>query len=270
MADAIALKISDIDVSGRSRKTLGDIPGLAGSIERLGLLHPIVVTPEKKLIVGRRRIEAYKLLGFSEIPAHVVKTISELSRQLEAERDENGCREPYTPEEIVHLGARFEELERKAAKERQGRPESPRCGKLPQHEVGKKTRDVVGKAAGVSGRTYEKAKAVVASGDRALIDEMNRTGKVNGVHKKLNPPAEKPRPQYPESDYFNEWLETIRMRSDGIVMAEGGLTELMSRPGWDHGMDGLLHPKLQGIRMTLAKFDKEMEQWRRKRSSKKT
>jgi hypothetical protein len=33
----------------------------------------------------------------------------------------------------------------------------------------------------MSGPTYERAKEVVASGNRKLIDEMNRTGKVNGA-----------------------------------------------------------------------------------------
>lgn len=111
-----------------------------------------------------------------------------LERLFEAERDENTCREPYTPEEFVHLGARFEELEREAAKERQSATRNvgaARPGKLPERERKSDTRDAVGRAAGVSGRTYEKAKAVVESGDRALIDEMNRTGKVNGAYKML-------------------------------------------------------------------------------------
>jgi N6-adenosine-specific RNA methylase IME4 len=192
MAAGGNIPIDSIDVRGRSRKQLGNIAELAASIERIGLLHPVVVTTDNKLVVGRRRIEAFKKLGRKEIPANVAKNIDELNLLLDSERDENTCREAYTPEEAVHLGERFEDLERKAAKERQAHagPSSGKgaktsgSGKLPE-AVKKDTRDAVGKAAGVSGKTYEKAKAVVRSGDRALIDEMNRTGKVNGAHKKL-------------------------------------------------------------------------------------
>jgi ParB family chromosome partitioning protein len=54
------LSISDIKVGKRFRKDLGDIEALKASIEELDLLHPIVITPERKLIAGRRRLEAEK------------------------------------------------------------------------------------------------------------------------------------------------------------------------------------------------------------------
>jgi hypothetical protein len=38
---------------------------------------------------------------------------------------------------------------------------------------------------GMSGPTYEKAKAVIASGDTELIEEMLKRGKINGAHRKL-------------------------------------------------------------------------------------
>ncbi len=41
------------------------------------------------------------------------------------------------------------------------------------------------KVVGMSRPSYEKAKAVVASKDKKLIDDMNRTGRVNGVYKRL-------------------------------------------------------------------------------------
>ena len=186
------LAITDITIGKRHRKDFGDIDGLALSIERLGLLHPVVVDPDNTLIVGERRIRACKKLGWEKIPVRVVKNLSELGRALEAERDENTCRKDFVPEEIVLLGAAFDALERKAAKQRQraggGDKKSAAAkngsGKLPG-AISADTRDVVAKAGGVSGRTYEKAKAVVEAGDRELIDEMNRTGKVNGAFKKL-------------------------------------------------------------------------------------
>ena len=48
--------IADIRIGKRHRQELGDIESLAKSIEMLGLLHPIAVTPAGSLIAGARRI----------------------------------------------------------------------------------------------------------------------------------------------------------------------------------------------------------------------
>src|SRR6516225_7356473 len=58
-----SMAIADITVGARYRKDLGDIEALARSIEEVGLLHPVVVTPDGTLIAGERRIAAYKHLG---------------------------------------------------------------------------------------------------------------------------------------------------------------------------------------------------------------
>jgi hypothetical protein len=43
---------------------IGDLRALAESVEAVGLLHLVVVTPQGRLIAGRRRLEAVKLLGW--------------------------------------------------------------------------------------------------------------------------------------------------------------------------------------------------------------
>ena len=65
--------IADIKIGARYRKDMGDIAGLASSIDAVGLLHPIVVSPAKKLLAGQRRLEACRLLGWTEIPATVLE-----------------------------------------------------------------------------------------------------------------------------------------------------------------------------------------------------
>jgi ParB family chromosome partitioning protein len=52
---------------------LGDIPALAASIRKFGLLRPVLITPDNRLIAGRRRLEACKLLGWKTIPVNVVE-----------------------------------------------------------------------------------------------------------------------------------------------------------------------------------------------------
>ena len=67
------VQIADIKIGARHRKDMGDIAGLADSIDSIGLLHPIVVTPDWTLLAGRRRLEACRLLGWVEIPVTVLK-----------------------------------------------------------------------------------------------------------------------------------------------------------------------------------------------------
>jgi ParB-like nuclease domain len=66
------MEISAIKIGQRHRQDMGDIEGLAQSIAEIGLLHPIVVTPSGKLIAGARRIQAFRKLGRSAIPATVI------------------------------------------------------------------------------------------------------------------------------------------------------------------------------------------------------
>ena len=55
--------IGSIKVKARYRKDLGDIDSLAQSINEIGLLHPVVITADGRLIAGQRRLEACKSLG---------------------------------------------------------------------------------------------------------------------------------------------------------------------------------------------------------------
>ena len=64
--------LARIRVGRRFRKDLGDLRALAASIDDVGLLHPVVVTPQGRLIAGRRRLEAVRLLGRSTVAVHVV------------------------------------------------------------------------------------------------------------------------------------------------------------------------------------------------------
>ena len=68
--------VDSIQVGTRHRLDLGDIAGLAESIEDLGLLHPITVDQDGRLLAGARRLAAYKRLGRTEIPVNIVRTRS--------------------------------------------------------------------------------------------------------------------------------------------------------------------------------------------------
>lgn len=53
----------------RQRRELADVGILADSIRRLGLIHPIVVTRDLRLVAGERRLAACRHLGWHQIPA---------------------------------------------------------------------------------------------------------------------------------------------------------------------------------------------------------
>jgi N6-adenosine-specific RNA methylase IME4 len=181
----IDLAIADITVHGRYRREMGDVAALARSIKAIGLLHAVVVTPDKRLIVGARRLEAVKLLGRSTIPAAVVENLDDLASVLKATAEESTCRKDFTPSEAVSLGAAVEAAYRPVAeaKRRDGRNLPASCGKVDRHS--RETTAVAATASGLRQRTYEKASKVVASGDEELIAEMDRTGRVDGVYRKL-------------------------------------------------------------------------------------
>ena len=72
MADRVVLRpIDSIVVRERFRKDMGDLEALARSIAEIGLLQPIIITPDGQLVVGERRLRACKLLGWRTIPVHV-------------------------------------------------------------------------------------------------------------------------------------------------------------------------------------------------------
>ena len=65
-------RISSIKIGVRHRKDLGDLEKLAESLETVGLLHPIVIDAQNRLIAGQRRLEAAKLLKWKTVAVTVV------------------------------------------------------------------------------------------------------------------------------------------------------------------------------------------------------
>jgi hypothetical protein len=163
--------IADIRIGRRHRRDLGDVDQLAASIAAVGLLHPIVIEADGTLIAGQRRLEACKLLGWTEVPVTVVA----LDNIVRGEFAENTARKDFTLSEAVAIKRALEPVEKAAAKTRMlaGRP----SGKLPQGRAG----DKAAKATGMARRTLEKAEAVVAAAEAEpekfgkLLADMDRT-----------------------------------------------------------------------------------------------
>jgi hypothetical protein len=87
------VRVGDITVTD-GRRPVSDTAWLADSIHEVGLLNPITVTPDLRLIAGRNHLEAYRALGCKEMPV-TIEERGPLAAEL-AEMDENLIRNDLT------------------------------------------------------------------------------------------------------------------------------------------------------------------------------
>lgn len=107
------LAITDIKVDERVRKEMGDIDELANSIRSVGLIQPIVVTRDNKLVAGERRLRALKSIGINVlVHAHTFIYNDEVDElKIKAmECEENIKRKGFTWQEEVIAKKRLLDL----------------------------------------------------------------------------------------------------------------------------------------------------------------
>lgn len=226
--------ITSIRIVDRHRKDLGDLDDLADSIGTVGLIQPIVLTTDRLLIAGHRRVEACRRLGWDTVPAVTAEHLFDAADRLRAERDENTCRKAMTPSELVALGLELEALERPKALARQ-RANHPRPGERADHRESlrsspgggtlegaakraNETASVVSEAVGMGRSNYYKARAIVLAAEdpdepphvreaaQAARRQMDETGSITPAYEAVRaardsspdtvaPPAPKPAPR---------------------------------------------------------------------------
>lgn len=187
--------IDGIKVGERIRKDPGNLAALADSIGRLGLLHPIVVAPTDDLLAGWRRLEAVKLLGWTEVAVSVANDVTDLRDALAIEQEENTERKAFTVSEADAMRRVIEAMERPKAKERQRQAGGSAPGKLP--EPVPRPRDLAGKATGRSASTLRSAAKVIDTANdptapepiralaQSLVERMDATDNVAGPAQEL-------------------------------------------------------------------------------------
>ena len=118
-AESCSIALTEIKVGNRIRTSLSEIEDLAANMRQFGLLQPIVIDTERRLIVGERRYRAAELLEWEKIDVRIVdltKSRTPKTTQLLYEFIENDQRTALTwADEVrgvqtVHksLRARFE------------------------------------------------------------------------------------------------------------------------------------------------------------------
>jgi ParB family transcriptional regulator, chromosome partitioning protein len=187
----IEMPVADIVVGKRHRRDMGDIAALASSIRDVGLLHPVVITPGRRLIAGERRIRALQMLERDSIPV----TIVDLDKIARGEHAENVLRKDFTMTEAVAIKRAVEPLIKAEAKQRkvQGGKLKGKAGANLAHAPKGKTRDLVAKHTGKARTSLAKAEALVAALEaepdnpkiRKLVEAMDKTGRVHAPYRRL-------------------------------------------------------------------------------------
>lgn len=143
--------IDKIVVGNRIRKDFGDIQELADNIKKNGLLNPLTVNGDYKLLAGERRLKACKLLGWSQVDVRMVKSEDE-AQDIDIELSENNVRRNFSGSELAEGIRRQMDIEAEKARERMA--EGGRSGKisLPSGQA----RDKAGEHFGISGKQAQK------------------------------------------------------------------------------------------------------------------
>lgn len=96
-------RVDSITVGRRHHREVGDLKPLTDSIQQIGLLQPVTITPEGVLICGYRRLTAVKRLGWSTLRVWVRSGLSDELSQLLAQHGENATHKPLAALEAAAL-----------------------------------------------------------------------------------------------------------------------------------------------------------------------
>jgi protein gp37/ParB-like chromosome segregation protein Spo0J len=164
--------ISTLRPHPRNHAIYGDTadPDLVASVRAKGVLVPMLITQDGRIIAGHRRWQASKQVGLAKVPVVVFGSTDELAI-LEAVVESNRQR-TKSNEQAAREFQVLAEIERERAKSRMiGAHSGSALGNFPRLETGK-ARDLAARKLGRDGRTMEKASTVVA-----VIDELASDGR---------------------------------------------------------------------------------------------
>lgn len=173
--EIVAVNIDDIVIGERIRKDFSgaELSSLKESIKTDGLLQPIVINQDNKLIAGHRRYICCKELGYETIQARRIETKGELHEAL-IELRENIEREDFSFSEKMKASEIIEPIISKKAEERMKDKEASDLSEF-GIDLGKgKTRDIMGKILNLgAGKTYDQAKKVWEAKDENLLAKLD-------------------------------------------------------------------------------------------------
>lgn len=183
------IKISDIIIeTDRIRDDFYNVENLAEQIKADGQIAPVVIEEGTNILVdGECRIRACRdILGWDEVKYCLVPPMSKEKRDS-LQFNSNEARSNFTMTEKLKYGQRMEESEVKKAEERmkahQYKSNSENSTAVEQISTASepgKTRDIVAKALGISGKQYDKMKFIVAHKEYLTDEEFLKWNRQQG------------------------------------------------------------------------------------------
>lgn len=157
------IQLDTIEVGERLREDLGDLGDLMASIQQYGLLHPVVIDDDRRLIAGHRRLESCRRLGKKQVEVKFLGDLSAEERR-EIELEENVRRKDLTEYERSKKTKELAEVAKKVA-------ETELCGSDP-HKSKRRgrpkeaSRRTAAERTGVDEATIRHAEDHVAAGEK--------------------------------------------------------------------------------------------------------
>ena len=105
------LKLSELKET-KSQRDHGDLSGLKQSIQEVGLINPLTINHNKKLLAGRRRYQVVKELGWKEVDCRILNSKDALT-DFKISIEENLKRKSLTDLEVASAIKDYDELKRK-------------------------------------------------------------------------------------------------------------------------------------------------------------
>jgi len=138
------VKLADIIFEDRAREDYGDLEELKTSITDKGVIQPITLGSDLRLLAGGRRYSACMELGFLTIPAIIRDVVDDIDAR-EIELIENIHRKDFTWQERAKLTAEIDGMQRK---------------KHPVNWSQGKTAELVGLSQGAANKDIQLARAI--------------------------------------------------------------------------------------------------------------
>lgn len=158
------LRIEDIIVDERIRKSLGDIDSLAKDMKVNGQIVPITVRiaddGQYHLVAGFRRMKAMQMNGEETIEAYAIVEDDEEMLLLK-EISENEIRETFTRTERMSYIRRLDEIEGKKAKARMEATQFGSNTVVENSPQPQRARDAVAEQVGISSNTIAREKKII-------------------------------------------------------------------------------------------------------------
>jgi ParB-like chromosome segregation protein Spo0J len=237
----VQVRIADIKIGNRFRKDMGEIDGLAASIDETGLLQPIGITPDHQLVFGLRRLLAYRnILGKETILARIVPMESLFLGEIL----ENTMRKEYTLTERVAIADALRSFRHGGDR---------RSDQARTCDVETLTVDQAAKRAGLGGKdTYLRAKDVTTHGVPELVQAMEShklsiaaaseiaklspDDQLESVRRGKRAIARDPHDFYPTPRYVTEALlqvETFGRQVWEPACGDGAMAEVLKAAGYE-------------------------------------